>query len=372
MLYQDDFTDKRSGWPDELVFQDYYVGYHEPEYYHVEVRAANDSALVTVPGRTFDNFEAEARVQVSLANTAPAGDFRYGLVVRRAGNLYYGFSVSPRTKTWTVFKNSAAGMKVLEQGTQETIRGLQGFDDLRVNADGPTLTFVVNDQVVSQVSDADYTSGGAGLYVETLDSPKAHIHFDNLVLRQPENPPPPGPKVLYQDDFTDKGSGWPDELVFQDYYVGYHEPEYYHVEVHASNDSALVTVPGRTFDNFEAETRVQVSLANTAPAGDFRYGLVVRRAGNLYYGFSVSPRTKTWTVFKNSAAGMKVLEQGTQETIRGLQGFDDLRVNADGPTLTFVVNDQVVSQVSDARLHERRGRPVRRDARLAQGAHSFR
>jgi hypothetical protein len=90
-----------------------------------------------------------------------------------------------------------------------------------------------------------------------------------------QSPPgaPAAANVLYQDDFKDPASGWPDELVFQDYYVGYHEPDFYHVEVHVSNDSAIVSAPGHTFDNFEAETRVLVSLANTAPNGDFRYGL---------------------------------------------------------------------------------------------------
>ena len=349
VLYQDDFTNPKSGWPDELVFQDYYVGYHEPDFYHVEVHVPNDSAIVTAPGQTFDNYQAETQVTVSKANTAPNGDFRYGLVVRRSGNHYYAFTISPRTKTWYVLKSGSGNLKVLAQGTQETIRGLEALDSLRVNADGPVLTFFINDQNVSQVSDPDYTGGEVGFYVETFDSPKAHVHFHNLVVNQPMSPPPQPPAlpVLYQDDFTNPKSGWPDELVFQDYYVGYHEPDFYHVEVHAPNDSAIVTAPGQTFDNYQAETQVTVSKANTAPTGDFRYGLVVRRSGNHYYAFTISPRTKTWYVLKSGSGNLKVLAQGTQETIRGLEALDSLRVNADGPVLTFFINDQNVSQVSD-------------------------
>ena len=33
--------------------------------------------------------------------------------------------------------------------------------------------------------------------------------------------------VLYEDDFADPASGWPNELVFDNYYIGYHEPEFY-------------------------------------------------------------------------------------------------------------------------------------------------
>jgi hypothetical protein len=190
VLYQDDFTNPKSGWPDELAFQDYYVGYHEPDFYHVEVHAPNDSAIVVAPGQTFDNYQAETQVTVSKANTAPTGDFRYGLVVRRAGNHYYAFTISPRTKTWYVLKSGSGNLKVLAQGTQETIRGLEALDSLRVNADGPVLTFFINDQNVSQVNDPDYTKGEVGFYVETFDSPKVHAHFHNLVVNQPMKAPP--------------------------------------------------------------------------------------------------------------------------------------------------------------------------------------
>ena len=193
VLYQDHFTDPKSGWPDELVFQNYYVGYHEPDFYHVEVHVPNDSAIVTAPGQTFDNYQAETQVTVSKANTAPNGDFRYGLVVRRSGNRYYAFTISPRTKTWYVLKSGSGNLKVLAQGTQETIRGLEALDSLRVNADGPVLTFFINDQTVSQVSDPDYTAGEVGFYVETFDSPKAHADFHNLVVSRPMSPPPQPP-----------------------------------------------------------------------------------------------------------------------------------------------------------------------------------
>ena len=189
ILYQEDFTNTASGWPNDLLFQDYYVGYHEPEYYHVEVHTPNGSAIVAAPGRTFDNFSAETRVQISAANTAPSGDFRYGLALRRTGNRYYAFAISPRTKTWYVLKSSSGKLQVLSQGTQDSIRGLQAQDTLRVNAQGPLLTFFVNGQPVSQINDPDYTGGSVGFYVETFDSPKAHIHYDNLIISQPENLP---------------------------------------------------------------------------------------------------------------------------------------------------------------------------------------
>ena len=45
VLYRDDFTNLASGWP-SADFGDYYIGYHEPEYYHVEIKTPNAKAPV--------------------------------------------------------------------------------------------------------------------------------------------------------------------------------------------------------------------------------------------------------------------------------------------------------------------------------------
>ena len=189
LLYQDDFTDITSGWPNGLEFDNYFIGYHEPDYYHVQVGAPNDSALVVLPGQSFDNITAEAELFVDPANTATEGDFRYGLALRRSGNQYYAFTISPRSMLWYIVKYGPGRSTVLSAGNVETLQGLTGPDRLRVDADGPNLTFYINGQQVGQVSDASYASGEAGFYVETFDSPRVHIHYDTLAIW---NRPAPG------------------------------------------------------------------------------------------------------------------------------------------------------------------------------------
>ena len=139
-----------------------------------------------MPEQSFGDFIAEAEVFVSQENTAPRGDFRYGLVVRRAGEQYYGFTISPHTKTWSVLKSSPSGVKLLlNEGTEASIQGLEGANTLRVGAKGPDFTFYINGQLVSRVEDADYASGEVGFFVQTFDSPRAHLHYDSLVIREP-------------------------------------------------------------------------------------------------------------------------------------------------------------------------------------------
>jgi hypothetical protein len=52
-----------------------------------------------------------------------------------------------------------------------------------VDAQGADFLFHINDQLVGQVSDPDYTGGEIGFYVESFDSPNTHIHFNKLIIR---------------------------------------------------------------------------------------------------------------------------------------------------------------------------------------------
>ncbi|MGE5376770.1 MAG: hypothetical protein ACM3XO_17070 [Bacteroidota bacterium] len=110
--------------------------------------------------------------------------------------------------------------------------------------------------------------------------------------------PVSGSDILYQDDFTDPSTGWTEDK-FDNYFIGYHEPEYYHVEVDSPNYKTTVFAPGKKiFGDFTAELKVLTSSGKTSPTGDFRYGLAFRRTGDEYYAFTISPRTKKWYVAK--------------------------------------------------------------------------
>jgi hypothetical protein len=341
VLYRDWFKDTSSGWP-SAEYDNFYIGYHEPEFYHVEVHEPNDNTIVVLPGKEFDNVTTEVEVFADEANTSQSGAFRYGMILRRSGNQYYAFMISPGDKAWYVLRNSSTGPEVLDEGTEETIQGLAAVDILRVDANGPAFTFHVNGKPVSQIEDATYAIGDLGFIVETFDSPRAHIHYDSLTIRDVSEI-----DVIYNDKFKNTSSGWP-SAEYDNFYIGYHEPEFYHVEVHEPNDNTIVVLPGKEFADITTEVEVFADEANTSQSGDFRYGLVLRRSGNQYYAFVISPSTKAWHVLKNSPTGLEILEEGTDETIQGLAQVDKLGVDANGPIFTFHINGQPVSQVEDS------------------------
>jgi hypothetical protein len=349
-LYQDDFTDPATGW-EEAKFDNYFVGYHEPEYYHIEISSPNSKTTIFEPGKTsYDDFTAELQVFTAAAKTAPEGDFRYGLAFRRAGDQYYAFTISPRTKQWSVLKNSPNQLEVLSEGIEAGIHDVDVDDVLRVDAQGSNMFFHINDRLVGQITDPDYGGGQIGFYVQAFDSTQTHIHFNNLIIRNFEAPPSEegGAAVLYEDDFTDPATGW-DERQFDNYFVGYHEPEYYHLEVNSSNSKRTVFEPGKqSYNDFTAELQVLTAAAKTAPEGDFRYGLAFRRSGDQYYAFAISPRTKNWSVLKSSPSGLETLAEGTQAGIHDVDGADALRIDVQGSNFLFHINDTLIAQVTDA------------------------
>jgi len=192
VLYRDTFVDPGSGWP-VLVENSSFFGYHPPDFYHIELSAPDTHTAVTRPP-DFDDatIESEVRVEFTDSNN---GNFRYGLVIRRMSEEeYYAFVISYRNGTWQVIKNSPAGQEILAEGTVDTLKGFapQGFtpdqtDLLRVDAGGSNFAFHINQEVVAQITDADYARGETGFYVETVDEPLTHVHFDTLTIREVES-----------------------------------------------------------------------------------------------------------------------------------------------------------------------------------------
>ena len=348
--YQDDFSNPGTQWS-VATLGDYHVGYHEPEWYEVEVKSPNSKVpVVPVPDRqTYGDATIELEVNTFAKKTAEAGDFRYGFVFRRSGDLWYGFFISQPTKHWYVIKNTTAGQQTLADGPAENIQDRDVNDLLRVDAQGSDFIFHVNDQVVKELSDSDYANGEVGLYVESLDSPQTHIHFDKLTVRDVEMPSENQLVPVYQDDFSNAGTQW-SVATLGDYHVGYHEPEWYEVEVKSPNSKVpVVPVPDRkTYGDATIELEVNTFAKKTAEAGDFRYGFVFRRSGDLWYGFFISPTAKQWYVIKNTTAGPETLAEGPAENLHSRDINDLLRVDALGASFLFHINGQLVKQVSDS------------------------
>ena len=117
--------------------------------------------------------------------------------------------------------------------------------------------------------------------------------------------------VLYHDDLTNPEFGWPDAK-FDNYFIGYHEPEFYHVEVTSSNYKTTVFEPEKkNYGDVTIEVTAFAASSKTAETGDFSFGVVFRRSGDQYYAFAISQRTKEWYVLKSTPNALTILAEGT-------------------------------------------------------------
>ncbi len=188
VLFHDDFTNPATNWPEDK-FDNFFIGYHEPEYYHVEISSPNYKTTVFEPEKKiYEDVTIEVKAFTASSKTAETGDFSFGPAFRRSGDQYYAFTISQRTKKWYVLKSTPNALTVLAEGTDESIHGPDEEDVLKVDAQGGGFSFYINDHLVGQVTDSDYASGEIGFFVQTFDVAQAHVHFDDLTISNYEPP----------------------------------------------------------------------------------------------------------------------------------------------------------------------------------------
>jgi hypothetical protein len=123
--------------------------------------------------------------------TQLAGDLEssYGLLFRMQGpGQFYRFDITGNglyvlerhnsDGTWTRFLDDWVESSAIKQGLTVTNR-------LKVVAQGPLLSFYVNDQLLQQVNDASYAAGQIALDAGTFGRGGLEVAFDNLVVRNP-------------------------------------------------------------------------------------------------------------------------------------------------------------------------------------------
>jgi hypothetical protein len=94
------------------------------------------------------------------------------------GNGLYIMERHNSDGTWTHFLDDWVESDVIKQGLTVTNR-------LKVVAQGPLISFYVNDQLLQQVNDASYAAGQIALDAGTFGRGGLEVAFDNLVVRNP-------------------------------------------------------------------------------------------------------------------------------------------------------------------------------------------
>ncbi|MEW6233166.1 MAG: hypothetical protein AB1566_12740 [Chloroflexota bacterium] len=169
---------------------------------------------------------------------------------------------------------------------------------------------------------------------------------------------PPGPKVLYRDNFTDPTSGMPTEsnnpsVVLMGYVDGEYEIKLVTApRTLAESSWAIAPLPKRYGDFlFEVDARM------TEDSTDGGYGLVGRYQDlDHYYKLLVDPyrqRLAFWKLTKAAGQTM-LLNWQTSKYIKAGKATNRLGLGAKGSQLTVYVNGNKVGTVTDPAFKEGR------------------
>jgi len=181
VLFQDDFSDPSSGW-DRVNVDDGVTDYADGAY-RIYVNTS-DSDVWANPGLKFD----DVYVEVDATKIGGSDDNDYGVVCRyQDGDNFYFFVIS---------SDGYYGVGKVLQGEQQLI-GMDSMppsevikkgnvtNHLRAGCVGSKLSLTINDQLLGEYDDTDFTAGDVGLVAGSFSEAGVDIHFDNFVVTKP-------------------------------------------------------------------------------------------------------------------------------------------------------------------------------------------
>ncbi|MGD8586601.1 MAG: DUF1080 domain-containing protein [Chloroflexota bacterium] len=134
---------------------------------------------------TFTDFDLVVETQL----VEGGAEATYGLLFRMAGpEQFYRFELTGDGR-YVIERRDVGGawQRLVADWQKSTaiLGGLGAANRLRVTAQGPTMTFYANDQLLKEVQDSTYSGGRIALDAGTFGQQRTIVAFDNLAVRAP-------------------------------------------------------------------------------------------------------------------------------------------------------------------------------------------
>ncbi len=180
-LYHDDFSTSTNGWP-QTDSENGSLGYADGAY-QMLVQSANYD-LRAVTGHTY----GDVQIEVDATRLAGPVDNRFGLICRfQDMNNFYVFIISS-DGYYAIgkIKNGTSSLLGQEKmAFSDFINQGDGANHLRFDCNGNSLTGYVNYQTIAITTDADFSTGDAGLITGAFDKTGVEVSYDNFVVTKP-------------------------------------------------------------------------------------------------------------------------------------------------------------------------------------------
>jgi hypothetical protein len=185
VIYQDDFSDPKSGWENINGAQGY-VGYFRGSY-RMMLRAPLSTSLVKA-NKIYNDSVSE----VDVTKATGPDDSTYGLVCRAMNeHNYYVFIISSGGYygIGKVIEGNGPIMLGTDGPTKlkasDAVKKGNGSNHLRAECISNTLTFIINGQKVSSIQDKDLENGDNGFFAQTGGEAGIDVRYNSLVIKNP-------------------------------------------------------------------------------------------------------------------------------------------------------------------------------------------
>jgi tetratricopeptide (TPR) repeat protein len=304
--------------------------------YRIHV-AADNLAVFANPGLNF----VDAQIDVDAVRAGGPDSGEAGVICRyQDADNFYVLKITHDGYTGISKLKADEWSTLADWQASSAIRlGDEAINHLRAECVGDRLALYVNDQLVAEARDADFAFGDVGLLAGTFDDAGADVYFDDFVVQQPSA----AGSVLYQEDFSDPGSGWA-RYQDADYATEYAEGGY-RIRVTADNYTVW-SHPG--FDFADAQIEVEATLIGGPIGGEF--GIVCRyQDGDNYYALKITGDGYSAIHKRASGEWIALADWQASDAIRqGVDAANRLRADCAGDRLALYANDQLLVEARDA------------------------
>jgi Domain of Unknown Function (DUF1080) len=192
LVYEDDFSSKKSELEDVLTAPDYSRGFHAPGVYHLKDVKDKETHWELFPKQSYGQFSYQVDVWDN-SDDVSAGDISEGLVFRATDDThFYAALVDPRTGKYAVMKwDGSKSSPLVDWAESPAIKRKAEVNQVRVDGEGGNFTLYVNGEKLTDFKDSSYAKGGIGFISSNIDAPGNHIHFDNVKVYSTEAAEPP-------------------------------------------------------------------------------------------------------------------------------------------------------------------------------------
>jgi hypothetical protein len=183
VLFQDDFSDPKSGW-EVGEYSGGEVGYGKGYYYVISY--GGGETMWGVANRSFTDVMIE--VDATQVSGPANNNTDYGVICRTAdpeSGIGYYLLISG-DGYYAIAKGTDAGYEWLVDFTEsDAIRQGNATNHIRAVCKGPKLSLTVNGVLLAEVQDSEFTHGDIALTATSYEIVSTEVRFDNLVVTAP-------------------------------------------------------------------------------------------------------------------------------------------------------------------------------------------